>query len=170
MTKACGHYNTIFCLLLLEIWAACYFCIFPVCKTSWELQGDLLWALILGDLGWEEKGCIVSPLRAWFHTTALTLPSVLMLRFHRIMGYQKTPKQNSVNVSHAKKPKHSNWRCFFFRGCLYSSFAGHFFIMCMHMEEQKAWYLTWINEFFQEGNVLLTGLSAHRACVWQGSD
>lgn len=47
-----------------------------------------------------------------------------------------------------------------FRGCLYpvevklSSFAGHFFIMCMHLKKkkkQKAWYLTQINKFLLEG-------------------
>lgn len=101
-----------------------------------------------------------------FHTTALTLHSVLMLQSHMIMGYQKAPKQNPVNVSNAKNPL----------SCLYPSevkspsFAGPFFITLIHVEEQKAWYLTWINEFFQEGNALLTGLSAHRACAWQGGD
>jgi len=110
--KACSHCNTIFCLLLLEVGAACYFCICPVCKTSWELQGGLLWALVRGDLGWEQKGCIAFPSRGRFHLTAVALPSVLMLQFHEIMGYRKAPKQNPANVSNAKNPKHSKWRCF----------------------------------------------------------
>lgn len=80
-------------------------------------------------------------LRGWVCITALTWPLVLMLQFHKTLSYQKAPKQNPVNVSNARK-KHSKRRCFLESlspsEARSPSFAGPFFILRMHMEEQKA--------------------------------
>lgn len=83
-----------------------------------------------------------------FHVTVSSSPSVLVLQFHKIVGYQKAPKHNPVRVSNAKKTKQNKKPPRtatedVFRGCLYpvevkpSSFAGHFFIMCMHLKKKK---------------------------------
>lgn len=50
------------------------------------------------------------------------------------------------------------------KSLLFVCFAGHFFMICMHLEKQKAWYCTPINEFLQEEKRRSVGF-LHALCM-----
>lgn len=78
-------------LLPLEIGAVGCFCVFPVSKTWWELQGAGS-ELPGRDLGWEEKGSLLFPLgRVQPHRAASALPSALAQQFPRVVCSQEAP-------------------------------------------------------------------------------